>query len=92
MLDFDLELNQEPASDIQPSTDEVRQTRKKNNAAKYATVLSRKAQEQILQDENATAQSELVKQEVLSSQQFGLLTISSPYNSVATNCVGAKAT
>jgi hypothetical protein len=65
--DFDLELNQEPAaSDIQtgPSTDEVRQTRKKNNSAKYATVLSRKVQEQMLQDENATAQSELVKREV----------------------------
>jgi hypothetical protein len=64
MLDFDLELNQEPASDIQPSTDEVMKTRKKRNAAKYATVLSRKAQEQILQDENSAAQSELVKREV----------------------------
>jgi hypothetical protein len=60
-------LNQEPASDIQPSTDEVRKTRKKNNSARYATVLSRKAQEQILQDENAAAQSELVKREVLLS-------------------------
>jgi len=64
MLDFDLELNQELASDIQPSTDEVMKTRKKNNSAKYASVLSKKAQEQILQDENTAAQSELMKREV----------------------------
>lgn len=64
MLDFDLELNREPASDIQPSTDEVMKTRKKNNSVKYASVLSKKAQEQILQDENTAAQSELMKREV----------------------------
>lgn len=64
MLDFDLELNQESASDIQSSTDEVMKTRKKKNSAKYVMILSRKAQEQILQDENTAAQSELVKREV----------------------------
>ena len=47
VLDFDLELNQELASDIQLSTNEVMKTRKKNSA-KYTMVLSRKAQEQIL--------------------------------------------
>jgi hypothetical protein len=64
MLDFDLELNQEPASDIEPSTNEAMKTRRKNNSAKYAAVLSKRAQEQILQDENVAAQSEPVKHEV----------------------------
>jgi len=39
-------------------------TRRKNNSAKYAAVLSKRAQEQILQDENVAAQSEPVKHEV----------------------------